>query len=426
MERVKEEGFAGIPRTDVSFWFHLALVLTFFTLYYIAANAPSAVPVVFGRYSYPWFAVQVWNIAAFSCLVGPRSWRTHGFGYLFMLVSTFLVTSNESLRQHPMFMQAFLSLIRLLAAFAIITAEFDRFRRSRRVCKVAMASGFALAALSLLDLSLWAFIATTKGFDEDHEGYRDRYALSRVTSDDIVIVGDSFVWGHGVRKSERFGNVLEQLYAKAGHPRTVYSLGVRGAGLDRYYESLGRLFSNHKAGAVVVSFYPNDMPTRPKPRSFLLQRLETATWRSVIRASRFARCMMPWAGLNRRRSIVTTPRSSPISTLAIRRSPRWEQLTRELSLIYQRAQEHSESKPILMIIPLMVDFAAYPLTDGHDRLRKTGETLGFEVLDLLPEFRAALGDGSKYRVHPGDNHFDARVHARVAAILKQRLDARAN
>ena len=67
MDRVKEEGFAEIPlRTDVSFWFHLALVLTFFTLYYIAANAPLAVPVVFGRYSYPWFAVQVWNIAAFS------------------------------------------------------------------------------------------------------------------------------------------------------------------------------------------------------------------------------------------------------------------------------------------------------------------------------------------------------------------------
>ena len=83
------------------------------------------------------------------------------------------------------------------------------------------------------------FIATTKGFDEDYEGYRDRYALSRVTPDDVVIVGDSFVWGHGVRKSEWFGNVLERLYADAGHPRQVYSLGVRGAGLERYDESLG-------------------------------------------------------------------------------------------------------------------------------------------------------------------------------------------
>ena len=260
----------------------------------------------------------------------------HGFGYLFMLVSTFLVTSNESLRQHPMFMQAFLSLIRLLAAFAIITAEFDRFRRSRRVCKVAMASGFALVVLSLLDLSLWAFIATTKGFDEDHEGYRDRYALSRVTSDDIVIVGDLFVWGHGVRKSERFGNVLEQLYAKAGHPRHGSTASASAAGLDRYYESLGRLFSNHKAGAVVVSFYPNDMPTRPKPRSFLLQRLETATWRSVIRASRFA--------LHDALGRIESPTLDRYhASLVADFDPRdptfpacWEQLTRELSLIYQR------------------------------------------------------------------------------------------
>ncbi len=72
----------------------------------------------------------------------------------------------------------------------------------------------------------------------------------------------------------------------------------------------------------------------------------------------------------------------------------------------------------------MVNFRPYPLESDHEALRKTAEGLGYDVLDLLPAFRAELGDGSKYRVHPGDNHFDARVHALVAALIKGHLDAR--
>ena len=81
-----------------------------------------------------------------------------------------------------------------------------------------------------------------------------------------------------------------------------------------------------------------------------------------------------------------------------------------------------------MIIPLMVDFAAYPLTDGHDRLRKTGETLGFEVLDLLPNSARRWAMVSKYRVHPGDNHFDCarscarRGDSQAASRLRGELD----
>jgi hypothetical protein len=72
----------------------------------------------------------------------------------------------------------------------------------------------------------------------------------------------------------------------------------------------------------------------------------------------------------------------------------------------------------------MVDYHNYPLTDAHEDLRAEAEKLGYDVLDLLPAFRAELVDGSRFRVARNDNHFDARTHELVGTLIKSHLDAR--
>ncbi len=103
---------------------------------------------------------------------------------------------------------------------------------------------------------------------------------------------------------------------------------------------------------------------------------------------------------------------------------RWADLVRSITEFERLAQRRSTSRPLFLIIPLMVDFRAYPLSQAHDDLRRAAEDAGYDVLDLLPAFRSALGDGSKFRVSPNDNHFDARVHELVAALIKRHLDGR--
>ena len=68
----------------------------------------------------------------------------------------------------------------------------------------------------------------------------------------------------------------------------------------------------------------------------------------------------------------------------------------------------------------MVNFYDYPLNEAHEDLRKTGDRLGYEVIDLLPVFKEKLGDGARYRL-PNDNHFNAEIHNLIANILKQKL-----
>ncbi|MEO8581504.1 MAG: SGNH/GDSL hydrolase family protein [Patescibacteria group bacterium] len=54
----------------------------------------------------------------------------------------------------------------------------------------------------------------------------------------IVIIGDSFVYGTGVRENQRFGNVLEEKLNKI-KPTKVYSLGLNGDSIvDNYLKYL--------------------------------------------------------------------------------------------------------------------------------------------------------------------------------------------
>ena len=423
MDRIKKGG-----ERRLSWWSHGVVLVAFGCLAGAVLAAKSVAPAVLGRYSKGLFVYQLFNVAVLACLVAPaRKARTRWIGYGLVVVSTFIAPENEAVRQWQG-RQAVLPILRLLTAWAVVAAEFDRFRAGKKQVRgVALGVAVALGSLSMLDLAIYARVATTVGFDEDHEGYRDRYDLGSITADDVVIAGDSFVWGHGVSKAQRFGNVLKRLYGREGRRVRVFSLGVRGAGPERYVESLSRVPEDRKLGVAVFSFYPNDLAPRPKSRSKLLSRLEGPTW-ALGQSSLTFRVLHDALGkiespsLDRyHASLIDDFRPDDPSY-----PQRWAELSRSLENFARLARRRSSSRPLLLIIPLMVDFPAYPLTQGHVALRNTAETLGFDVLDLLPAFRAALGDGGRYRVVPGDNHFDARVHELVARLLKERLDARAD
>src|SRR5262249_11642745 len=86
------------------------------------------------------------------------------------------------------------------------------------------------------------------------------YDLGAVTADDIVLVGDSFVWGYGVDKDEAFGFRLQALYQAEGRPTKVYSLGVGGWDPPEYVECLARGPRDVRGRRGVLSYYMNEMP----------------------------------------------------------------------------------------------------------------------------------------------------------------------
>ena len=407
-------------------WAHALATLAFLGLAIAAASTRSVSPAILGRYSVASFGYQLLNVATLALLVLPSSWgRSRRVGYLLVVASTVVAPVNESVRNLPGIL-ALLPMVRLLVAASLIATEFGRFRRDRgSVRGLALAAGLVLVALSMMDLVLWGWVRATSGFDEDFEGYRDRYALEAVTPDDIVLVGDSFVWGHGVAKPRRFGDVLERLYAGEERRVRVFSLGVRGAGPSRYLQSLARVPEGRRAGVAIFSFYPNDLAPRPGPDRRALRLLQNVAW-NLGRSSLTFRAAHDVLGKletpsvdHYHRSLVEDYRKDDPTFQG-----RWDGLIASLGRFEASAARRSGARPLLLILPLMVDFHAYPLAEAHQELRVAAERLGYDVLDLLPAFREELGDGSRSRVGRDDNHFDANTHELVGSLIKRHLDGR--
>jgi hypothetical protein len=418
---------AGSRRTEVSQRARVLVLLGFLGLVIASALSRSDSPTVLGRYSTLSFGYQVLNLAIAALLALPSRWVGTGarqVGYALVVVSTFLAPVNGAIRNWPG-TGAAMPALRLLAAGALIAVEFDRYRAGKSTRGVIVGAAALLVAVSILDLALWVRVWSSSGFEEDYGGFRDRYALGAITPDDIVLVGDSFVWGHGVPKEKRFGDMLERLYAREGRRVRVYSLGVRGAGPSRYLESLALVPPDRRAGVVILSFYPNDMGPRPRPRSRALHLIQLATWRLGWSSLSFrvlhdllGKLEIPSLDHYHRQVVEDFQRDE--STFP----RRWEDLIRSITEFEHLARQRSTSRPLFLIIPLMVDFRDYPLSQAHGDLRKAAEGAGYDVLDLLPAFLSALGDGARFRVSRNDNHFDARVHELVATLIKRHLDGR--
>jgi hypothetical protein len=258
---------------------------------------------------------------------------------------------------------------------------------------------------------------------DDHHGFRDAYALETVRPDDIVLVGDSFVWGEGVAKHQRFGDRLEQLYEKEGRRVRVFSLGVRGAGPPLYIESLARVPVGVRAGVVIVAFYPNDID--PRPRARWLRWIFDTSW-ALGRSSLTCRAVHDLLPKVETPSVAAYHRSLVEDYRAADPTfpRRWADLAGSLDRFKHLADRRAPSRPLLLVIPLMVDYRSYPLTPVHDALAVAAEGLGYDVLDLLPDFRQSLVDGDRYRLKRNDNHFNASVHEFVSVLIKRCLDAR--
>jgi len=172
---------------------------------------------------------------------------------------------------------------------------------------------------------------------------------------------------------------------------------------------------------VIFSFYPNDI--EPRPRSRATARALDLTW-SLGRSSPtfrlahdvLAKLDIPSVAAYHASVVEDHDAADPT------RERRWNDLTDALRRFKAAAAERSEAPPILMLIPLMVDFRSYPIPDVHARVAQAGAAMGYDVLDLLPPFRETLVDGDRYRVGPADNHFNAVVHDLVARLLRDRLE----
>ncbi len=99
-------------------------------------------------------------------------------------------------------------------------------------------------------------------------GLRDReYESKNKDAFRIMVIGDSFAFGHGCELEDSFTKVLEANLNNAGNKKLkavdVLNAGVGGYGIDHYYRHLKEKFDIYKPDLVVLSFFVgNDLGQR--------------------------------------------------------------------------------------------------------------------------------------------------------------------
>jgi len=380
--------------------------------------AKSDMPIFFDLYSGNLLVLNVITVLVYGAfLFGIIAERLAiQFVSVFVLSIVTMVATNNSVSNLKVF-DATAQLARIFAGFALILLAFLADKRGRSwLSAIGLGVGSIVAFGAIVDLgfaSISNFLRTEKA-DQIYRQYRVPYDLTKVTDQDIVLVGDSFVWGSGVRVDERFGDILQRRLNAEKKMSRIYSLGVIGANIKGYIQQIQDLPVSSKANQVILCFYANDMPPRATLRDTLQQLAEIIRRRSVVLAAiadLFQLALTPSAEVYA--NLLLSQYLEDDETFELR----WKELDRELRTFYQLAETRSYKRPMIMILPMLVHFDTGAFESPMRRVSNLAARIGFGVVDTMPAFRADGGRAERYRAAPNDLHLNERGNKLVADVL---------
>jgi len=95
----------------------------------------------------------------------------------------------------------------------------------------------------------------------NEDGFRERSGIKEKAGDvyRILILGDSFTEGFGIRQNKRFSYLTESLLNKNGQKTEIINLGVRGYNLAQYYGVFQRVYGKYKPDLVIIAAVSADL-----------------------------------------------------------------------------------------------------------------------------------------------------------------------
>ena len=236
----------------------------------------------------------------------------------------------------------------------------------------------------------------------------------------IAVLGDSFTFGVGVPFNEVFSKRLEA----ALNGTEVINFGVPGYNTTNELATLREVAAKFQPDLVIVGYVLNDaelaMPegaagAKPKDQPRLVNRVHVAM-KDISMLYRFVTPQLgALAGMfNARYAVGQT--NNIIRSFADD-APGWVESRASLKAIHEESRRLGA--PMLVVVfPMMVDFASYPLGAAHARVRQFCESQGIPVLDLLPSF---AGRDASQLIVLLDGHPNARAHEIFAARILEHL-----
>ena len=238
----------------------------------------------------------------------------------------------------------------------------------------------------------------------------------------VVVVGDSFAEGQGVKEQHTLARVLEDLLEDPSSGQfEVHNCGRRGLDLPRLMESFeGALV--YEPDLVVYALVLNDAV---RPPAFQARQSYVNDW--ILDRERLPDETTAPPGLFRLRTFdlvadrVGAWRVGQETTRWYRDmwgegNPEGWPRTQELIRDMERRSNRQGARFVVAIWPLFVGLEGpYPFSAAHETIAEFCLGAGIPVLDLLPVFRGQRSSG--LWVHPVDRHPNELAHRMAAEAL---------
>jgi len=231
----------------------------------------------------------------------------------------------------------------------------------------------------------------------------------------VVLLGDSFTEGLGVREEDTFAARLETA------SRQVINCGRRGANFPKLRRIFDRSTEAYAPDVVVYAMNLNDAI---QSRRFYESQSWVNDW--IVERSRMLAEEVPrprwWdsrlAALLEERVVMQRVAAATErwyrDLLGPLNEEGWTQTLDEIA-----AMDSEARRLVVFVLPLLMELEAYPFREEHARIVEALQARGIEAYDLYPAFAGA--DEARLWVHPRDHHPNAEGHARIAAAMEERL-----
>jgi len=237
----------------------------------------------------------------------------------------------------------------------------------------------------------------------------------------IVVVGDSFTYGHGLPERLCYPRQLETiLRTRPGRAVEVLNCGSGGDDLDRIGPRAARLLEELRPDVLVYGYFLNDPIRDPGPEGVHAM-LDVGWLRAESSGCRFSLGAWPRAGVRTFQLVGFLAEKARVtrSTLDWYRAlhePRSWSRTADALVDLDRRCRGQGCRFLLAVLPIIWRLdGAYPLGGVHDGIASRARAHGLEVLDGLDALRGRRD--AELFLHPRDRHPNATYARLVAEAL---------
>jgi hypothetical protein len=249
-------------------------------------------------------------------------------------------------------------------------------------------------------------------------GYRERDFGSK-TGYRIVVTGDSFTWGAGIRETDRFSNLIDNAL---GEDYEVLNFGYPGRDLPEHVKALEHILGV-SPDFILGQLFINDWEVRPMARPEPLPIVRSRNLERRLRRSSILYDLLDeqWARLQVRSGIVESYSHYMGRHLRDPQSPASRKTTDLLQRFVQIA--NAADVPIGFVLfpdPDSLDNPG-PFQYLHDRVNAVCGEERITCLDLQRPFAACFSDPRSMWVTRFDHHPNARANRCAAVAILQRF-----